>query len=123
RNSLRLRAVPPPNTMVPGKAYRLVINGGDNGEDVFRSHDRFDNLGINTDPLNGMGTCGSLSNMPCEGGPPILIDFTATADVGAAYATVLTRKYTDVNGNGVQDADEPDAEKTTPGALSKAPGA
>lgn len=111
RNSLRLRAVPPPNTLVPGRAYRLVINGGDNGEDVFRSHDRFDNLGINTDPLNGMGTCGPLSNMPCEGGPPILIDFTATPDVGAAYATVLTRKYTDVNGNGVQDVDEPGAEK------------
>ena len=111
RNSLRLRAVPPPNTLVPGRAYRLVINGGDNGEEVFRSHDRFDNLGINTDPLNGMGTCGPLSNMPCEGGPPILIDFTATPDVGAAYATVLTRKYTDVNGNGVQNVDEPGAEK------------
>ena len=109
RNSLRLRAVPAPNTIVAGNEYRLVINGGDNGEAVFRSHDRFGNLGINTDPLNGMGTCGPLSNEPCEGGPPILIDFTATPDEGAAYATVLTREYTDINGNGVWDDDEPEA--------------
>lgn len=53
-----------------------------------------------------MGTCGPFKNEPCEGGPSILIDFTATPDVGAAYATVLTREYTDVNGNGVWDDDE-----------------
>lgn len=93
----------------PGNEYRLVINGGDNGEAVFRSHDRFGNLDINTDPLNGMGTCGPLSNQPCEGGPPILLDFTATPDEGAAYATVLTREYTDVNGNGNWDDDEVEA--------------
>ncbi len=109
RNSLRLRAVPQPNTMVPGESYRLVINGGGNVEPVFRSHDRFNSLGINTDPLNGMGTCGPLSSAPCEGGAAIVIDFMATPDEGAAYATVLTRDYTDINGNGVQDTDEPDA--------------
>ncbi len=109
RNSLRLRAQPAPDTITPGNAYRLVINGGDSGEAVFRSHDRFGNLGINTDPLNGMGTCGPLSNQPCVGGPPILLDFTATPDEGAAYATVLTREYTDVNGNGNWDNDEVEA--------------
>lgn len=106
RNSLRIRAVPAPNSIVAGNDYRLVINGGDDGKPVFRSHERFNNLAINTDPLNGMGTCGPFKNEPCEGGPSILIDFTATPDVGAAYATVLTREYTDVNGNGVWDDDE-----------------
>lgn len=98
RNSLRMRAYPQPNTMQPGQDYRLVING--EGE-VFRNHPRLGGLGINTNPLEGMD--GG------EGGPAIVMDFTSRADFGAVFATVLTREYTDVNGNGVWDDDEYEA--------------
>ncbi len=109
KNPLRARAYPEPNRITVGEQYRIVINGGNDAPGVFRN-----DLGyaLNTDPLNGIGNPGDDSDGgPNAGGPNIVLDVTAQPDNGAIFATVLTRDYTDVNGNGYQDDSELPAEK------------
>lgn len=109
KNPLRARAYPEPNRVTVGEQYRIVINGGNDAAGVFRS-----DLGyaLNTDPLNGIGNPdGDADGGPNAGGPNIVLDITAQPDNGAIFATVLTRDYTDVNGNGYVDDSELPAQK------------
>lgn len=100
KNPLRARAYPEANRVIVGEQYRIVINGTGT---TFLSDDSIGGQALNTDPLNGIADGG--------GGPNIVLDITAEGDSGAIYATVLTRDYTDVNGNGYQDEDEVAAER------------
>lgn len=104
KNPLRVRAYPEPNRIVVGERYRIVINGGNDAAGVFRN-----GLGyaLNTDPLMGIGNPDDdADGGPNAGGPNIVLDITAEPDNGAIFATVITRDYTDVNGNGYQDDSE-----------------
>ena len=109
KNPLRVRAYPEPNRITEGQQYRIVINGGNDAAGVFRN-----GLGyaLNTDPLTGIGNPdGEADGGANAGGPNIVLDITAVPDNGAIFATVITRDYTDVNGNGYQDDAELPAEK------------
>ena len=109
KNPLRARAYPEPNRVVVGNDYRLVINGGNDAPGVFRNDVGY---ALNTNPLRGIGNPDAAADGgPNAGGPNIVLDVTAQPDNGAIFATVITRDYTDVNGNGYVDESEIPAEK------------
>ena len=80
-----------------GQAYHLVIRGGPDAQCNVAEVCALSGKPLNTDPLAGIGT---------DGGPDIVIPFTATAPASATYLPAAIAVPTDTNGNGFVDVGE-----------------
>lgn len=101
-SNLKFQIHPATGTFVAGETYRMVVNG--NSSPKFYSHSSLGHLPLNTTPMEGVGKTSTHNS---EGGSNIIIDFDAVAPFDTVYATVYTRPYSDFNGSGGWDANEP----------------
>ncbi|WP_123630952.1 Ig-like domain-containing protein [Salinisphaera orenii] len=99
----------PTRDFEPGARYWVVVCGGDGASACSNRIVDADGRALNTDPLNGTGSTPAAAD--AEGGPDIVMPFTATAATEDYFATQATFPYADTNGNGRFD----DGENAQPG--------